>query len=337
MDNVLAIPELLETILVNLDTRTLLVAAQRVNRTWRSSIRDSPTLQKALFFRPDHSASLSAPVFNKLLVVAFPFCFTQLWQAPDAPAPLQVTSRSTDTSTLGAAPFPASTQITSRADAFSRTEASWRRMLIQQPPLRSYGVVMTATIPSLTAQAHGNNNNGTRDQSPAAATVQEILLMPSPTLCATTTKQRGASHDDDGGEGNDVMTISMSDLLAKCLAGPHQKSSPQSTPQAAAPVSGFRILWPNGNSSMDAVAEVTYPDEQVRGAVMRHARAQQDGGMVFNPVIGLAKMSTVDANLQRVRDILLGGVGAVAGEADEEKVGTKPARRESGVSVDLEI
>lgn len=164
--------------------------------------------------------------------------------------------------------------------------------------------------------------------------------MPSPTLCATT-KQRGATHDDgdgDGDDADDIMIISMLDLLAKCLTGPHQKSSPQSTTQVTAPVSGFRILWPNGNSSsMDAMAKVTYPDEQVRSAVMRHAHAQQDGGMVLNPVVGLAKMSTVDANLQRVRDILLGGASAVAGDTGRE-LGTKPlARRGSGVSVDLEI
>lgn len=48
---VFGIAELLESILLYLDSRTLLVAAQRVNIMWRDTIKDSDKLQKKLFFR----------------------------------------------------------------------------------------------------------------------------------------------------------------------------------------------------------------------------------------------------------------------------------------------
>ncbi|KXJ97080.1 hypothetical protein Micbo1qcDRAFT_229831 [Microdochium bolleyi] len=307
MDHTLAIPELLENILLHLDIRTLLVAAQRVDTTWNLMINTSPRIQKTIFFAPDDSIPASAPVFNQLFIDTFPFCFDQLLQTSDLALP--ISSRSNDTSTLGAAPFPLSTHITSKAHAFSRPEASWRRMLIQQPPLRSYGVAMTATIPSLATQA---NTHG----RPPSAAVQEILLMPSPTLCASTQ----GPHEALGA------IISMPYLLEKCLTGPQESSQTN----AATPVSGFRILWPH-NSNMNAVAEATYPDEQVRGAVLRQA---QGHGMVLNPVVGLTKMSPADATLQRVRDVLLGVDDMVE---PEDKASGKSWRRGSDVCSDLEI
>ena len=45
------LPELLEMILLNLPLPDLLIA-QIVDRTWHAVIRDSPTLQQALFFQP---------------------------------------------------------------------------------------------------------------------------------------------------------------------------------------------------------------------------------------------------------------------------------------------
>ena len=49
---VFATPELLEIILLHLDTRTLLVSAQRVCQTWTAQVQSSPAIQEALFFRP---------------------------------------------------------------------------------------------------------------------------------------------------------------------------------------------------------------------------------------------------------------------------------------------
>jgi len=48
---VLGVPLLLETIPLNLDTRTLLVSAQRINKAFRTFIKNTRSLQIALFFR----------------------------------------------------------------------------------------------------------------------------------------------------------------------------------------------------------------------------------------------------------------------------------------------
>ncbi|KAK5726749.1 hypothetical protein LTR15_002637 [Elasticomyces elasticus] len=50
-DEVMHLPELLETILVNLPTRDLLFAS-RICKTWKSTIDSSPRIQRALFLKP---------------------------------------------------------------------------------------------------------------------------------------------------------------------------------------------------------------------------------------------------------------------------------------------
>ncbi|KAH7040817.1 uncharacterized protein B0I36DRAFT_379707 [Microdochium trichocladiopsis] len=348
MDTALAIPELLEAILLHLDTRTLLVAAQRTSTTWHSLIKTSPGLQKALFLQPDASIPPSAPLFNQLLVDTFPFCFQQLHnqhkhqhkhQQPDLPLQ-QPISRSKDASALNATPFPASPHITSRKHAFARPEASWRRMLIQQPPLRSYGVVMTACVPSSTTRAPGTRGE-TADPSPddGAASppppprgrhyqAQEILLMPSPTLSS---QQQREDEDDDAS-----VIISMPFLLEKCLTAPQQPargSGGGDDDDQDVPISGFRVFWNAGGSGKDTVeaaaaaaaaaaatATASFPGEereQVRSAVTYQAQQHR---MVLNAVIGLAKLSPPDAELRRVRDVLLDG--------DYEILGGKPCTLE---------
>ncbi|KAK5677258.1 hypothetical protein LTS10_010447 [Elasticomyces elasticus] len=47
----LAIPELLENILLRLHTRDLLFA-QKVCKTWKQVMENSPNIQRALFFKP---------------------------------------------------------------------------------------------------------------------------------------------------------------------------------------------------------------------------------------------------------------------------------------------
>src|SRR5437879_630808 len=73
-ERVLSTAELLELILLQLDLRTLLTAAQRTCRYWKTLIRDSPSLQKYLFLMPDESAPKS---WNPLLAEAFPSFFSQ--------------------------------------------------------------------------------------------------------------------------------------------------------------------------------------------------------------------------------------------------------------------
>ncbi len=56
-EKVFAIPELLETILLQLPIRDLLVDAQRICCSFQTAIKSSPALQEALFFRPQQRTS----------------------------------------------------------------------------------------------------------------------------------------------------------------------------------------------------------------------------------------------------------------------------------------
>lgn len=123
--------ELLEMILLQLDLRTILTAAQLTCRSWYGLIRCSLSLQRALFFMPDESNSQGAKsigIYNPLLAAAFPSFF-----------PESRVSSSEDVlfslSTLDMIKSPR------RKSAFTRKEASWRRMLIQQPPILEFAFI----------------------------------------------------------------------------------------------------------------------------------------------------------------------------------------------------
>ncbi|KAJ6537697.1 hypothetical protein B0H19DRAFT_1180680 [Mycena capillaripes] len=118
-------PELLELILTHLPMRDLLVAAPLVSKTWQT-ITLSPTLQRALFFQADPS---SEPICNPLLVEMFPPFFAQpgenRWLWPGK------------ASSIMAMPW------SKAPGAFKRKEASWRRMLVAQPPVQK--MIITET------------------------------------------------------------------------------------------------------------------------------------------------------------------------------------------------
>jgi len=56
---VLAIPELLENILSLLPEREILTSVQRVSRTWRSAVVNSPRIQKKLFMPKERNLAVS--------------------------------------------------------------------------------------------------------------------------------------------------------------------------------------------------------------------------------------------------------------------------------------
>lgn len=154
----LRIPELAELIFQHLPPRDLLLA-QRVCRTFYATIHASPTLQQCLFFAPKkrryprHPQHRSSPSSssnppshhqrknddegddeqedeawetNPLLAAAFPPWFQlryvrSRWDWPHA------ASFANELPWVGDA---------ERVRAFMRPEASWRRMLVTQPPLR---------------------------------------------------------------------------------------------------------------------------------------------------------------------------------------------------------
>ncbi|KAJ7187350.1 hypothetical protein C8R46DRAFT_867944, partial [Mycena filopes] len=121
-NNVLSAPELLELILSHLPMRDLLVVAPRVSKTW-NAVTLTPTLQRALFLRPDPTASSASPRHNPLLMETFPPFF-----GPPGPHPW---------SGPGTAESIASMQWARAPEAFRYAGASWRRMLPVQPPAQT--------------------------------------------------------------------------------------------------------------------------------------------------------------------------------------------------------
>ncbi|PYH42454.1 F-box protein, partial [Aspergillus saccharolyticus JOP 1030-1] len=122
------IPEILESILLQLDMRTLLTAAQLVCHEWRALITQSCRLQEKLFFRPRMHGP---PVPNPLLAEVFPLVF------PPSPPPLPGRVALAEKSGFRNLTFRYLDMIWNprKQAAYTRTDASWRRMLIRQPPV----------------------------------------------------------------------------------------------------------------------------------------------------------------------------------------------------------
>jgi hypothetical protein len=119
-------PEILEMILLELDLPTLLIAAQRVCRSWVTLISKSVQIQRALFFSPVEKPDvpMHEKMQNPLLAKAFPCVF---------PSPGEDFRKCTF------AALDMNQSSTKRA-MYMRREASWRRMLVQQPPILNLGL-----------------------------------------------------------------------------------------------------------------------------------------------------------------------------------------------------
>ncbi|RYP69404.1 hypothetical protein DL770_008241 [Monosporascus sp. CRB-9-2] len=125
---VLDTTELLEAILLKLDIRTVILSAQLVNRQWHDLITKSPAIQQAIFFKPVEATN-GAPLRNPLLTELFPPFFggeNEMRFAIDAFEELAMARQE-------------------RLAAFRREGASWRRMLVQQPPVRELGMWETVS------------------------------------------------------------------------------------------------------------------------------------------------------------------------------------------------
>ncbi|OQE29430.1 hypothetical protein PENSTE_c002G07042 [Penicillium steckii] len=122
--------ELLETILIQVDSIQTILLAQRVCRQWANCIQKSPTIQRKLFFRP--APVNSPPERNPLLALKFPYWFP----ADDAIS---------CTMAFGAGDMQ---DFLESSETYRRPEASWRRMLVQQPPIMRLGWVECSMSPS---------------------------------------------------------------------------------------------------------------------------------------------------------------------------------------------
>jgi hypothetical protein len=122
---VLTTPELLANILLHLPLVNLL-PAQRVSKAWNNIITTMPSLQRALFLSPEPDTH--SPRFNPLLKKHFPIWFSE----PDNPTKVvRVSGKGI------CALFEEEVGLsTGYAAKLMREEASWRRMLVIQPPVR---------------------------------------------------------------------------------------------------------------------------------------------------------------------------------------------------------
>ncbi|KAI1122181.1 hypothetical protein F5Y10DRAFT_254641 [Nemania abortiva] len=126
---VLQTAELLQEILLHLDMRSLLTAAQRVSRQWRELITTSPPLQRALYFKPVVRAASRPTTLNPLLVKIF-----RLWFKPSR-RHLRYAICHLHRDHFKRLPIAQA----SRRQAFMHPTATWRQMLVQQPPVLRLG------------------------------------------------------------------------------------------------------------------------------------------------------------------------------------------------------
>ncbi|KAI0013059.1 hypothetical protein F4779DRAFT_613930 [Xylariaceae sp. FL0662B] len=167
MERALLIPELLESISLHLDMSTLLVSASRVNKTWHAVINRSVSIQRALYFQPilmsQQSASTYQPIVNPLLKKHFGGCFfdtgnlygylrraNSFYTMPCAGASWE---EGDDTRPL----FPRGPEVADMTPQkihevevtcrkFTRKEATWRKMLVSQPPPPCLGFLRVGDV-----------------------------------------------------------------------------------------------------------------------------------------------------------------------------------------------
>lgn len=155
---VFAIPELLEQILMDINIRELLVNAQRVNSTWHSTIKASKKLQQALFCEPVSSVAVHTsrlqPV-NEFTAGAVKLARSVQHTGHDE-LPQFVMASSVVWNPLLEFAFDAVTDsrprfFGDRGHPERRTNASWRRMFMAQPPVQivdhGKGIIKLGDIP----------------------------------------------------------------------------------------------------------------------------------------------------------------------------------------------
>lgn len=127
--------ELLEAILEQVDMQTLLLA-QRVNRLWAKLIKRSSKLQQILFFQPapPHTPRQQ----NFLLASKFPY-----WFPADNDKPCSID--------FGAGDMQ---DFLESSQPYLRRKASWRRMLVQQPPIMTLAYLERNLTPANAVVLH---------------------------------------------------------------------------------------------------------------------------------------------------------------------------------------
>ncbi|PYH49142.1 F-box protein [Aspergillus saccharolyticus JOP 1030-1] len=150
--------EILEKILLYTDMRTVIASCQRVNRYWHALICSSSPLQEALFFKPCKELALPGvlkirnPLIDEFIWKQYFIRRPRAWQGPrpryrDLYDNAIITHKNRDKNQKKEKrqlqlQLPA--RLTRKQEkAWQRHEASWKRMLIHQPPSREMGLLET--------------------------------------------------------------------------------------------------------------------------------------------------------------------------------------------------
>jgi hypothetical protein len=134
---VLEIPEIMLSILRQMDMATLLTS-QRVCHMWADLIRESKTLQQDLYFLPISDEGNDEPRYrNPLLAEKFPF-LKQLINLNNGQNVGFWDNMGHDWVDIKLKNLDLLRSPT-KHDQYMRPEASWRRMLVYQPPLYTVG------------------------------------------------------------------------------------------------------------------------------------------------------------------------------------------------------
>ena len=138
-----SIPELLETICLQMRIKDLLVNSQRVNRAWRDTIQGSRKLQQALFFESITDRPLRQYGLNNVGWMRGRAAASDTFDVVVLRNPLydhfrKATTRKLRTHNISGREWP-------RDGVFllTKKEASWRRMFAMQPPLKEPNGVCT--------------------------------------------------------------------------------------------------------------------------------------------------------------------------------------------------
>ncbi|PYI17269.1 hypothetical protein BO99DRAFT_404439 [Aspergillus violaceofuscus CBS 115571] len=189
--------EILENILLQVDIQSLLTSAQRVCHAWHDLI-STPALQKHLFLTPDWNRP--QPERNPLLVHIFPGWFIA--------GQIAHGEYREKIGRDGINPRWDLTQPEQKA-SFIRKEASWRRMLVQQPPIRelfSFDIKQNRGgewIDGVSYTEFDDEDEDENDADDADADDADADATDVPTPAAAAADDDVDDDDDDGG-GEDL-------------------------------------------------------------------------------------------------------------------------------------
>ncbi|KAJ7445053.1 hypothetical protein FB451DRAFT_1293221 [Mycena latifolia] len=192
---VMSTPELLE---LTLPMRDLLVTAPLVCKMWQAMTL-SPSLQRALFFQPDPSSEC---IQNPLLAELFPPFF-----APESP---------NGRSQLGNAKAIMAMPWSKAPDAFKREDASWRRMLVTQPPAQT----MIITKTRHTRGGNFKHRVVLKDLSLRMSTLYDTAV---PLINRAASSFLICWHGDDNSEGDLTLAVASTVQCVRRLSSPLAK------------------------------------------------------------------------------------------------------------------